>query len=90
MRLRLLLALAPAVLLVLVPTPAAAPAPLSDTGAGHARDGYPRVAGSHPATSEPAPAPDSVPECLPGEEWNHEDGCVAVQLPEETNGRAYG
>lgn len=29
-------------------------------------------------------------ECLNGTEWQGEFGCVATQLPEETNGRQYG
>lgn len=36
-------------------------------------------------SSPPAPAP-----CAAGEEWQDGFGCVAVQLPEETAGRAYG
>jgi hypothetical protein len=57
-------------------------------------------AGSSPV---PAPAPATVVPpvaddsgvgqlvCQPGEEWQgREFGCVAVQLPEETQGRAYG
>jgi hypothetical protein len=45
-----------------------------------------------PALSEgdgPAERPDNVPTtCAAGEEWQGEFGCVAVQLPEETIGRA--
>jgi hypothetical protein len=38
------------------------------------------------------PPPDTAaPGCGAGEEWQGEEfGCVAVQLPDETTGRAYG
>lgn len=42
-----------------------------------------------PTTPHPAP-PAAPPECQPGEEFQGEFGCVAVQLPEESAGRAYG
>lgn len=43
-----------------------------------------------PHYAPPAAAAPVDPGCAPGEEWQGEFGCVAVQLPEETIGRAYG
>lgn len=50
-----------------------------------------------PAPASPAPAAPPAPrgpvapdQCQAGEEFQGEFGCVAVQLPGETTGRAYG
>jgi hypothetical protein len=40
-------------------------------------------------TVQTPPAPETVPACAAGEEWQGEFGCVAVQLPAETDGRQY-
>jgi hypothetical protein len=40
--------------------------------------------------SKPTPTPETVPACEAGEERQGDLGCVAVQLPDETTGRAYG
>lgn len=49
-------------------------------------DSVPPPAPPVPPTAT-APAPAS---CAAGEEWQGEFGCVAVQAPDETSGRAYG
>jgi Protein of unknown function (DUF732) len=57
------------------PTAAPAPAPIVE---------QPAPTATPAPVVEPAPAD---PSCAPGEEWQDEFGCVAVQLPEETVGR---
>jgi hypothetical protein len=58
---------------IVAPTRSVAPAP---------------AAWSAPAAPHPS-APETVPACAAGEEWQGEFGCVAVQLPAETDGRQY-
>lgn len=44
-----------------------------------------------PVLAQPGPAaPPADPSCEDGEQWQGDLGCVAVQLPEESDGRAYG
>jgi hypothetical protein len=70
---------------VVVVAPASAPGgnrgPSAPSPAGRLDGGVSRL-------PQPTPAPETVPGCLAGEEW---DGlrCVALQLPDETIGRQY-
>jgi hypothetical protein len=72
---------------VVVVAPASAPGgnrgPSAPSPAGRLDGGVSRL-------PQPTPAPETVPACEAGEEWQGDLGCVAVQLPDETTGRAYG
>jgi hypothetical protein len=74
----------PAPALVVVVAPAPAPG-VSPPAGGDSVPLSPVVSGS-----KPTPTPETVPACEAGEERQGDLGCVAVQLPDETTGRAYG
>jgi hypothetical protein len=83
---------------VVTPPPAVvAPAPAHHQQQ-HVNTHAPVVTPTHKPAPTPKPAPvEQEPmtpqqpeiECAPGEESQGEFGCVAVQLPEETDGRQY-